>query len=115
MPNGIVKSRSSVELKLHSKFPGYHSKLPLVFPYFWKGSQEEASNLSVILATESLKALAGWGSGYGLGDGEEGLWFAMTGHPLARQAEVTLWLSSAAAQYLLQSGAISSVNEYEKV
>jgi len=101
--NGLIRTRAQVNQKLNSGMPGYHSKLPTVFPYFWKGSQQEVWDLVDTLM--EVQDEPGEGNGY---------WFAVTGHPKAMQSEVTLWLSADAAQFLLGSGTISSVNEYER-
>lgn len=97
--NGQIRTKAQVDHRLHSKLPGYHSKLPDVFPYFWKGSEEEVTDL-VDMLTQELA--------------EGSFWFAVTGHPKAMQSEVTLWLSADAAQYLLGSETISSVHQYER-
>lgn len=100
--NGQIRTKAQVDHRLHSKLPGYHSKLPDVFPYFWKGAVNDVAQLVQGL-TEDAEELA-----------EGSLWFAVTGHPKAMQSEVTLWLSADAAQYLLGSGTIASVHQYER-
>ena len=80
-------------LRIHTKNPGYHSRLPKVFPYYWQGSLEEVENLTSILM---LNSVAGWVDSAGV-DG--GLWFAVTGHSGTLDGHITLWLSAQAAHF----------------
>jgi hypothetical protein len=95
-------------VRVHRGNPGYHSRLPNVFPYYWNGSLEEVQNLTEHLLDNSVT---------GYLPGEEmvgGLWFAVTGHKETLDGHVTLWLSAQAAQWLLRMTLISTVLEYEQ-
>lgn len=95
----FYKTTSRKRVKSSSLFPGYHSKMPLVFPYHWRGTIEEVANLVKILVTEDL-------------DGAR-MWFGVTGHYKTTDGHVILWLSTESAQFLLNGGLIAAVIEYE--
>jgi hypothetical protein len=98
--------------------PGYHGRLPHVFPYYWEGGLEEVQNLAERLMDNSVTGFVEdehWGLDEVSASGAAGLWFAVTGHPKTVDGHVTLWLSSQAAQWLLRMGMVASVCEYAKV
>lgn len=96
------QTRAVTTLRGKSSVPGYHSRLPAIFPYFWNGSLQDVRNLvGVLLKGEEDLSL--------------GLWFAVTGHPLTQDGHVTLWLSTGAAKWLLEWEYVATIYQHEKV
>lgn len=105
------KTRSQNRVQRYRTNPGYHSRLPHVFPYFWNGSADDVMRLTSVLMEVNT------GLSITVDDGtsiEPQLWFGVTGHNSTVDGHITLWLSADAARWLLMTDAISSVLEYER-
>jgi hypothetical protein len=93
------KTRSRKVVARYGQTPGYHTKLRHVFPYFRNMIRDEINEIVNILVGEINE--------------DSDHWFAVTGHPKTLDGHVTLWLSRAAAEYLLGIEALAYVSEYE--
>lgn len=93
-----TKSQKAVEK--YGRTPGYHTRLPFVFPYHVSVPAESAAALGKLICQEIEEAP------------ELGRWFAITGHPATLDGHVTLWLSASTADWLLTLGLVSEVRQY---
>lgn len=94
------QTRTQEVVAKYGKIPGYHTRLPFVFPYHLQVPAESAAALGKLLCQEIEEVP------------ELGRWFAITGHPATVDGHVTLWLSAEAADWLLTLGHVSEVRQY---
>lgn len=94
-------------IKPYSAYPGYHTRLPWAFPYFWQGTVQEVESLVIAMAKENSERWEEDGS-------TDMLCYAATFHTYTRDSHMTLWLSSGAAAWLTGSELVAAVYQYER-